>query len=83
MPRKKHNNYKLEYFCKNHNQLCCAACLCKIKGNGNGKHKDCNVCYIKKIKGEKKNKLNENILYLENLSKTVEQTTNELKKILE
>ena len=51
---KKHNQYKLQYFCKNHNQLCCAACLCKIKGNGNGKHKDCNVCFIKNIKEEKK-----------------------------
>ena len=45
---------KLEYFCKNHNKLCCAACLCKINGKGNGIHKDCNVCFIEKIKKRKK-----------------------------
>ena len=28
---KEHNANKLEFFCKTHNQLCCAVCLCKIK----------------------------------------------------
>ena len=32
---------KLEFFCKNHNTLCCAACLCKIEKDGVGLHKDC------------------------------------------
>ena len=53
------------YFCKNHNILCCAACLCKIKGEGNGQHTECNVCSIKDIKTEKKGILNNNILTLE------------------
>ena len=76
---KNHNN-KLEFYCKDHNRLCCAACLCKIKIKGNGNHKDCDVCSIKKITKKKKNQLIENIKYLEELSKTIEQSINELKK---
>ena len=45
---------KLEFFCKTHNQLCCSACLTKIKINGKGQHKDCDVCIIQDIKEEKK-----------------------------
>ena len=65
----KENNHpnKLEFYCKDHNQLCCAACLCKINKNGDGRHKDCNVCSIEDIKEEKKNKLIENIKCLEGL----------------
>ena len=59
--KEKNHPNKLEYFCKEHNQLCCAACLCKLKENGDGKHKDCDACNIKSIKDEKKNKLKENI----------------------
>ena len=76
-------NHKLnlEYFCKTHNKLCCAACLSKIKGKGDGQHFDCDVCYIEEIKEEKKNKLNDNIKYLEELSKTIESSINEIKNI--
>ena len=49
----KHKN-ELEFYCKTHNQLCCAACLSKIKKNGNGQHTDCDVCLIEEIKNEKK-----------------------------
>ena len=35
-----HSNI-LEYFCKSHNVLCCAACINKIKGKGNGQHSYC------------------------------------------
>ena len=55
---------KLEYYCKNHNELCCANCITKIKGKGNGQHKDCEVYFIENIKEERKNKLKENIKYL-------------------
>ena len=48
----KHSNI-LEYYCKTHNILCCAACISKIKGRGNGQHTDCNVCFIEEIKEEK------------------------------
>ena len=81
---KEKNHYmKLDYFCKNHNQLCCAACLCKIKGKGIGKHKNCDVCFIKKVKNNKRNKLDENIQFLEKLSITLEHSINELKKLFE
>ena len=48
-----HKN-KLEFYCKSHNKLCCAACLSRIKGKGNGQHFNCNVCLIEEIKDEKK-----------------------------
>ena len=72
----KHND-ELEFYCKTHNQLCCAACLCKIKYEGIGQHKDCDICLIKEIKDE--NKLNENIRYLEDISKNLGQVINNLK----
>jgi len=58
-----HNN-QLEYFCKTHNQLCCAACIAKIIKRKNGKHKDCEVCLIEDVKDEKINYLKENIKLL-------------------
>ena len=74
---------KLDYFCKNHNLLCCAACLNKIKSLGNGQHTDCDVCEIKEIKNEKRDKLKENIKYLEDFSNSIQNSINELKKLLE
>ena len=65
-----HSN-KLIFFCKNHNQLCCAACLSKIKNKEFGQHKDCNVCEIGEIKDEKKNILKGNIEYFDRLIKTL------------
>ena len=81
----KKNNHlkKLEYFCKNHNLLCCAACIAKIKGKGNGEHKDCDVCFIKKIKKDKKETLNTNLKFLEELSQTLNNSIFELKKLYE
>ena len=46
---------ELKYFCKDHNKLCCAACIAKINKKGDGQHKDCNICCIEDIKEEKKN----------------------------
>ncbi len=80
--KKKHKE-ELEYLCKNHNILCCAACLSKINNKGYGQHKDCDECNIEDIKEEKKNKLNENIKYLEDLSQTIEKSINEIKIIIE
>ena len=81
----KENNHqiKFQYYCKDHNQLCCVACIAKLEGEGNGQHKDCNICFIKNIKDEKKNKLDENIKYLENLSKSLEDLVKELKTMFE
>ena len=73
-----HGN-KLLFYCKSHNKLCCAACLSKIKEKGNGQHHDCTVCSLEEIKDEKKNNLNENIKLLEDFSKNIENSINELK----
>ena len=74
----KGHNEKLEFFCKNHNKLCCASCLCKIKDKGKGQHNNCDVCVIESIQEEKKNKLIENIQNLENLSNTLQDSISKL-----
>ncbi len=48
---------QLDYFCKNHNKLCCISCISKIKGRGNGQHSECDICFIEEINSKKKNKL--------------------------
>ena len=72
---------KLEYFCKNHNLLCCDSCIAKIKINGKGKHHDCDIVPIQEIKEEKKAKLNNNIKCLEELSQKFEESIKKLKLI--
>ena len=79
----KDHNIKLQFFCKTHNQLCCAACISKIKKGNFGNHKDCNVCIIEDIKDEKISQLKDNILYLENFTKNLNESLNNLKKISE
>ena len=69
----------LDYFCKNHNNLCCAACISKIKSKGNGQHTDCDVCNLDQIKEEKEKILKENIKLLEDLSNQFENLMEELK----
>ena len=66
---------KLEYFCKTHNLLCCAACIAKVKTENNGKHADCIIYKIDDIFNEKKNKYEENI-------KTLRQMSDNLKGII-
>jgi hypothetical protein len=74
---------ELDYFCSDHNQLCCVVCLSKVKDNGYGKHSDCKFCKIEEIKDEKKNKLAENIKNLEELSNTINNSIKELKEMIE
>ena len=81
--KEKNHPMKLEYFCKEHNQLCCAACIAKINDNGDGQHKDCDVWNIKNIRDEKKNNLKENIKSLEDLSNSFNDIFKELKEIFE
>ena len=71
------------FYCKNHNILCCAACLSKMEVNGFGQHFNCEVCLIKDIKEEKKKKLKENIKYLEDSSKNIIESVNKLKEMYE
>jgi len=81
--KEKNHSSELIYFCKNHNMLCCAFCITKIKDDGNGQHKDCDVCSIRDIEKDKKNKLKENIEKLEQLSLNLQQSINEIKNIFE
>ena len=74
---------QLEFFCKTHNQLCCVACISKIKDNNNGQHRYCKICSIEEIKEGKKNNLQKNISYLENIYKNIEDTINKLKILYE
>ena len=77
--KEKNHLNSLNYFCKNHNKLCCAACISKIKDEENGQHRKCNIYPIEEIVDEKKNILKDNIKYLENLSNIIEQNIKELK----
>ena len=72
---------ELSFYCKAHNQLCCAACLSKIKEKGNGQHHECEVCSIDEIKETKRNNLNKNIKLLEEFSSKIDDSINELKNI--
>ena len=78
-------NHKIElqYYCKNHNRLCCVGCLCKIKGKGNGQHTDCDVCYIEEIEDEKQSELQQNLKFLEDFSNNVENIIEKLNNIYE
>ena len=66
----KNHQEKLEYFCKTHNKLCCRACVTKIKGLGNGQHSD----------DERKNILEQNIIYLKNNRTSFDSLINKLKQ---
>ena len=76
-----HNHLKLKYFCKNHNKLCCVACIAKIKSKDYGQHMDCDICCIEDIKDEKKEGIKGNIKLLEELSSKFNDTFNEIQKI--
>ena len=80
----KENHFdKLEFYCKDHNTLCCVRCISKLKEGGYGQHFDCDVYHITKIKDEKRNKLKDNINILEGLSNQIEKSINEIKIIFE
>ena len=72
---------KLEYFCKDHNTLCCISCISKMVKNGVGLHKDCNICFIEDIIEEKKEKINSNIEYLEEISEVLKDNFGNLNKL--
>ena len=81
--QEKNHTMKLEFFCKNHNQLCCGACIAKLKKNDVGQHSDCEILDLEKIKDEKKNKLKENIKCLEELETQFNEKMNNLKDIFQ
>ena len=81
--KEENHSLKLKYFCKTHNELCCAGCLSKIKDKEYGQHSNCDVCNIDNIKEEKKQNLNKNIKILEELTNNLENTIIHLKQICE
>ena len=76
----KNHQEKLEYFCRTHNKLCCRACVTKIKGLGNGQHSECDICFVKDITDERKNLLEQNIIYLKNNRTTFDSLIKKLKE---
>lgn len=77
-----HSN-KLIFYCKTHNQLCCAACLCVLNDNIYGQHKFCNVCHIHDIKEEKEKSLKKNIKFLEDVSHDLKSKIKKLEILFE
>ena len=76
-----HKNIQLKYYCKSHNQLICAACITKIEGDGDGQHKNCEVCSIQSIKEEKKKNLEKNIKDLEEFSINFKESIKDFQKL--
>ena len=74
---------KLEYYCKNHDILCCDSCIVKLKAKGKGQHKDCDICFLEDIKEEKKSKLEINIKSLEDLYQNLDNSIKELKAVFD
>ena len=81
--KEKNHFDKLDYYCKNHNKLCCAGCISKLKIKDKGQHSDCEICSLEDIKESKEKLLKENILNLEKLSKDVDKLINEMKVLFE
>ena len=80
---KRKHSLELEFYCKTHNQLCCAACISMIRKYGKGQHKNCEIYSITKIKQSKKETLENNLKILEELSNKFEPSIKELKSINE
>ena len=76
-----HHQNELDFFCKNHNILCCGKCISKLKSKGCGQHTDCNVCNYEDIIEDKKQNLKKNIKILEDLGNIF--SIDELKIIVE
>lgn len=81
--KEENHNDELVFFCKTHNQLCCAKCIIKVNRKGYGQHMNCEICNIEDTKEDKKNALNENIKKLNKLSKSLEESINKLKILFE
>ena len=79
----KTHHIELKYFCKDHNKLCCAACIAKINKIGDGQHNNCEVCLIQEIKEEKKNKLKNNGETLQNLNNKLEDSIAQFKNLFD
>ena len=74
---------ELEYYCKNHNILCCAKCITNFEDKENGHHKDCDICPINDFEKNKKEKLDSNIKTLEILYNHLEKSIKEINETFE
>ena len=81
--KEKNHHIELKYYCKNHNTLCCAACIAKINKIGDGQHNNCDVCIIQEIKEEKRNKFKDNEEKLKQLNDKLKDSLIELKDLFE
>jgi uncharacterized protein YdhG (YjbR/CyaY superfamily) len=63
--------------------LCCASCITKIKKQNKGQHTDCDICIIEDIKEKKQKTFQKNIKSLDDLSKNIDGSINELKNMFQ
>ena len=81
--KKNGHEKKLEFFCKEHNELCCALCITKLEYKEYGQHQNCSIFPIEDIKEEKRNKLEANINKLKELTDDLIKNLKELKNNFE
>ena len=81
--KKVNHEKKFDFFCKDHNELCCGGCVTKIKYREYGEHNDCNICSIEDIKEEKKNIFNNNVKFVKKCLDYLESIINNMKQLLE
>jgi WD40 repeat protein len=74
---------ELNYYCQNHNELCCAKCIAKIKRPGVAQHTNCKVCNVEEIANEKRQNLPKNIELLEALSEILKSSNDEISELFE
>ena len=77
-----HNKIPLNYYCQNHNELCCAFCLCIKEENNLGNHNKCKIISINEIENIKKQNLNENVKILNELIKKLCEKKQMIENIL-
>ena len=77
---KEKGHIEIKYFCKDHNQLCCVACITKLSTKGDGQHKNCNICEVENIKllEELEKKFNEEVNELKNIFQKIEKSKEDL-----
>lgn len=76
------HNKILNYYCENHNELCCALCLCIKEDSNFGIHNKCKILSINEIENIKKQNLTQNIKKLDDLTKKLEEKKEKISNIL-
>ena len=81
--KEKNHLLDLKYYCKTHNELCCAKCITKIKDEENGKHSTCDINLVEDFKNNIKSRLDEDKKSLEKNLLNFEQSIKELNGLYE